>query len=111
MTDNNIEQGVEPGNRYPIPTHNRHWPSLRVFLAGILKVNGWTVEHLASQMEGNYSTNLMCLRIYFVYKDPRLRMDCLTAERISDVIGVSAGYMLRLEEHWRKRLKEGEYSP
>ncbi len=110
MTDNNTQQGVDHGNRHPIPTHSRP-ASLRQFLASVLEANGWTVEHLASQMEGDCSINLTCLRIYFVYKDPRLRMDSLTAERISSVIGVSAGYMLRLEEHWRKRLKQGEYSP
>lgn len=111
MSDNNIEQGAERGRLHPILTRDKQWPSLRAFLVGILKANDWTIEDLAHQMEGDFSINLTCLRLYFAYKDPRLRMDYLTAERIGAVIGVSAGYMLRLEEYWRKRLKEGEYSP
>lgn len=72
------------------------------FIQDELDARGWTLEHLAHQMGGDYGLNLLSLQMLYAVHDPNLLVDEETDRGIARAFGVSDGLFIRLHEAWRR---------
>jgi hypothetical protein len=71
------------------------------FIQDELDARGWTLEHLAHQMGGDYGLNLLSLQMLNAVHDPNLLLDKETDCGIARAFGVSDGLFIGLHESWR----------